>query len=332
MTSKIRALWVVVVGIELIGILVIGYQYYAKKFGSEYPKNIRVTPISKDYVLFPTDTTLQYYDEPKANISTEEDVASIGLPSSKIIQTFNEDGLNERFDYSIKKSKGVYRIISLGDSFTQGAFVETKQNYSEVLEDMLNAKVTCPGTVRFEVINLGVLGYDMQYNLERFKRKGLKYDPDLVILWTNDNDYDVPSEAIRKFTSEWDPNGEAPELVNKYRALGDFYPEQTVLFNKFYETHPRNELIKEEAQYLREFVSLYSGPLVVFTVASFPQDIRSQIEPILSVRPNIHFYPEIPDDFDKLPDQHPSPVGHQQFATFLFTKLATLTGFLCQKP
>lgn len=331
MTSKIRALWVVVVGVELVSILVIGYQYYAKKLSSGYPKSIRVTPISKDYVLFPTDTTLRYYDEPKANISTEEDVASIGLPSSKIIQTFNADGLNERFDYSVKKDRGVYRIISLGDSFTQGAFVATKQNYSEVLEDMLNARVRCPGIDRFEVINLGVLGYDVQYNLERFKRKGMKYDPDLVLLWTNDNDYLVPSEAIRKFGAEWDPNMEAPELVNKYRALGDYYPEQTVLFNKFYETQRPDELIKEEAQYLKEFVSLYSGPLLVFTIASFPQNIRSQIEPILSVRPNIFFYPEIPDDFDKLPDQHPSSIGHEQFATFLFRKITALDVFPCNK-
>lgn len=319
MSKRLISVWWGIILLEILSIGFIGYRYYRVTRG-DGPKKVSVMPINKDYIQYPKDTMLQYYDEPKSNIQVEQDLSVIGI-AKKIIQTFNADGLNERFDYSVKKPKGVYRIISLGDSFTQGAFVATEKNYSEVLEDMLNTMGPCGGIDRFEVINLGVLGYDMQYNLERFKRKGLKYNPDSVILWTNDNDYLEPSELLRKFATEWIPTTQSPEAVEKYKTLGDHYPELTALIDKFYETHPRNELILQEVNYLQELISLYSGPFIIFTVASLSDNIHLQIKSVIEKKSSVHFFPEIPDDFDKFSDLHPSDIGHRQFATFLYDKL-----------
>jgi hypothetical protein len=123
---------------------------------------------------------LKYFYEPKANsiMNVRADWMST-LPK----QTINNDSLNERYDYSLKKGKGIFRIVTLGDSFTFGENVDTKDNYPEQLEDLLNLK--CAKNT-FEVINLGVPGYDIQYMNERFMRRGVKYSPDLVIVLFGD--------------------------------------------------------------------------------------------------------------------------------------------------
>ncbi len=320
--------WWIFILIECGCICVLGYRYYDRRF-VHTPKKIHVLPVEKDYTQILQDSGLQFYDEPKANIQIHENFAKFGV-DEMITQTFNADGLHERFDYSTQKSPDVFRIISLGDSFTQGVYLNTEQNYSEVLEDMLNAHVQCANKMRFEVINLGVSGYDMQYNLIRYQRKGMKYTPDLVLLWTNDNDFLVPSESLRVFNSQWEPQVQEPVLVEKYRSLGDFYPEQTVLFNKFYETHPREALIVQEMEYLQELLKRIARPTIIFTLASFPEDIRLKIESVVSKYPSVHFYPEIPDNFPQLPDQHPSATGHTIFAEFLFNKITTSAYFSCK--
>ena len=86
------------------------------------------------------------------------------------INTINNDALNERFNYAVDKSKGTYRIITLGDSYTYGLYIDTKDNWTEKLEDMLNTELKCNNINKFEVINLAVYGYDFQYNLERYKK------------------------------------------------------------------------------------------------------------------------------------------------------------------
>lgn len=314
--KKIRFFWILV-SIELLCIIFFGYRQYRRRT-VDAPKQIHVMPIDKLYLNYPQDTNLKFYSEPKANIQKQEDLSYIGI-SRTIAHTFNEDGLNERFDYSVDKPKDVFRIISLGDSFTEGAWVDTKDNYSELLEDMLNTTVHCPSISRFEVINLGVEGYDMQYNLERFKRKGEKYHPDLVILWTHENDYMEGNEHLGLLASTFDPATQAAELVAQYRKKGDYYPELSALVDRFHEEFTRQTLIDEEIGYLKELIHMVSSPVVVFTLERMPLDIQTPIRSVL--RSQDGFYPEIPDSYGAFSDQHPSLVGNKQFAAFLFSIL-----------
>lgn len=137
-------------------------------------------PINKKIIQDTKSGNLKHYYEPKQN--AVEEVSLSWLPYLPKY-TINNDTLNERFDYNIKKKEGVFRIITLGDSFTFGENVDTKDNYSEQLEDMLNAKCL---SNEFEVINLGVRGYDIQYMNERYLKRGVKYKPDLVIALIGD--------------------------------------------------------------------------------------------------------------------------------------------------
>ncbi|MCX6709358.1 MAG: SGNH/GDSL hydrolase family protein, partial [Candidatus Woesearchaeota archaeon] len=114
------------------------------------------------------------------------------------IETVNSDGFRGR-DYSIEKPKGVYRIIVLGDSFTEGFGVNDNETFSYCLEQMLNS-LNISGK-RFEVLNLGVGGYNTLQEVEQLKVKGLKYNPDLVIIAHHASDVENISE-IEKNTNE----------------------------------------------------------------------------------------------------------------------------------
>jgi len=96
----------------------------------------------------------------------------------------NSDGLRDD-EYNINKSNNTFRIIILGDSFTFGLGVELKDTYAKVLEKKLNklSKKT-----KYEVINFGTIGYNAKQEVELFKLKGIKYNPDLIIIGFLDND------------------------------------------------------------------------------------------------------------------------------------------------
>jgi hypothetical protein len=316
-----------IVSVEIVSVIILGYRYY-RRVTVDVPKKVHVMPINKEYLQYPKDTNLKFYSEPKANIQKQEDLTYIGIPRT-ITHTFNADGLNERFDYPLEKEKGVFRIVSLGDSFTEGAWVATKDNYSELLEDLLNTKVHCPSIARFEVINLGVEGYDIQYDMERLKRKGLKYNPDLVILWTHENDYTEGNEHLNSLSLTFDPATQAAELVAYYKKQGDYYPVLSALVDRFHQEFTRQTLLDEELGYLKELIHITSSPVLIFTLERMPQDIQISIRSIL--RTEDRFFPEIPDSYGAFSDQHPSLEGHKQFATFLFQKLMTTFLPSCQE-
>jgi|GEM_PF-1381349 len=83
----------------------------------------------------------------------------------------------------LKKPPGITRIITIGDSFTYGMGVNVEDTYPKQLETILNQHGD-----RCEVLNFGVIGYNMwQYN-ELLTRKALSYKPDIIILALYQND------------------------------------------------------------------------------------------------------------------------------------------------
>jgi hypothetical protein len=89
----------------------------------------------------------------------------------------NSHGFRDE-EYTYEKKKGVFRIVVLGDSLTQGLQVELDKTYHAILEEKLSS-----GNNRtFEVINLGLDGFSTGQEYLTLKHYGLKYQPDLVIL------------------------------------------------------------------------------------------------------------------------------------------------------
>jgi lysophospholipase L1-like esterase len=100
----------------------------------------------------------------------------------------NADGFRDD-DYPVKKGAR-HRIIFLGDSLTLGWGVEQEQTFEHLLEAQLNE-------IRpTEIINLGVGNYNTTQEVHLFIDKGVKYQPDQVVLFYFINDAEpVPQKS-----------------------------------------------------------------------------------------------------------------------------------------
>ncbi|MFH1577914.1 MAG: SGNH/GDSL hydrolase family protein [Candidatus Omnitrophota bacterium] len=104
------------------------------------------------------------------------------MPPSKIKIASN--GIRD-YEYTIKKPKGSYRIIILGDSVAFGWGVDIEKTFAKRLEKLLNSKAK----KKYEVINFAVPGYNLRQEIDTLKYKCLAYKPDLVIFCVQNNDY-----------------------------------------------------------------------------------------------------------------------------------------------
>ena len=101
------------------------------------------------------------------------------IPSSSTLNiSINSDGFRGP-EFPVSKLKDTFRIIMLGDSETFSFMLPQKDALSSQLEDVLNKNSS---SLHYEVLNFGVEGYNTFQELEQLKAKGLKYQPDLIIL------------------------------------------------------------------------------------------------------------------------------------------------------
>jgi len=120
-------------------------------------------------------------------------------PNAKIKErhhgvTINSDGFRGK-EYPTQKPEGTYRIVVIGDSVTFAKGFKLEETLPKILEARLNA--SCP-IKKFEVLNMGTEGYNSIQELEMLKTKGLKYNPDLVIIYYCLNDPDYPEYYFQK--------------------------------------------------------------------------------------------------------------------------------------
>lgn len=89
----------------------------------------------------------------------------------------NSEGLRGRLNYGYDKPAGARRILVVGDSYTFGRGVEDDETCAAVLESLLKAEGK-----NAEVVNLGVPGYSTDNEYLHLKKKGVLFDPDMIIL------------------------------------------------------------------------------------------------------------------------------------------------------
>jgi len=104
----------------------------------------------------------------------------------------NSIGLRDR---EIDPVKQKYRILMLGDSFTEGTGVNINDTISKQLESMLVRR-----GYNVEVINAGFIGYSPILEYLYLKHEGILLNPDMVILNLDPNDikddYDYEKVAV----------------------------------------------------------------------------------------------------------------------------------------
>jgi hypothetical protein len=263
---------------------------------------------SKSIRKTPRDSLKHFYEPARSNITEKIDRDWLSYVPE---YTLNIDSLNERFNYEVQKKQKVFRIITLGDSFTWGAYVSTEDNWTELLEDRLNKDAICSQVKKYEVINLGVDGYDSAYEVERYKIRGMKYTPDLLIMLVVDfmrmTDYRI--EHYRMFS---------PLEVKIMKEKGIFYPGMN-------EDAKLTDAIRISYQYpqFEKLLNLYSGEILIVDHEKNPKGTIFYND-LSKKYPNFIYSKTTFPIFDRktsLPDGHPNKDGHKALSVDIFQLL-----------
>jgi lysophospholipase L1-like esterase len=93
-------------------------------------------------------------------------------------------------DYARPKPVNVFRIEVVGDSVAMGSGVAEADTYAARIE---RALADPPGDVHYEVLNLGLSGLNAAGVVDRLRRVGLPYEPDLIVYGYTLNDIEGPA-------------------------------------------------------------------------------------------------------------------------------------------
>jgi hypothetical protein len=103
----------------------------------------------------------------------------------------NSAGFRDR-EHPVDKPTGTKRIVLLGDSFVEAIQVPFEQSITAQLEDQLNRT-----TGHIEVINFGVSGTGTARQYLALREYGLRYKPDVVLLFFVGNDFSDNSRRLQ---------------------------------------------------------------------------------------------------------------------------------------
>ncbi len=276
---------------------------------------------------FPSTTAgLTYFYEPKPNIVERWNPQWLGY---EVTNTINSDTLNEPKDYPIEKPDYTYRIVTLGDSFTFGAYVNTDENYSEVLEHALNSDLQCHTIRQFDVINLGYPGYDVPYGVARFEKRGAKYSPDLVIWLLNQWDVETINEKQRALQEEFQKQG-YPIYDPKTRR--NTAVEMAII--KLKETVGEDWIAQQNRIALKSFANLHGKSLFIISLATVSPRYTEVLDEFTLLNTHYRYIPNLlpryfSDTSYQLPDHHPNANAHRAIAEALIPYILSVLPESC---
>ena len=307
--SKKIILILIVITESFIGFIFLSKTYNAKIVNHKVLGASIATSIDKSKTVFEQSEGLEHYWKLEPKEWTEKPE---WLPY-EVLYHINNDGLREKYDYPIEKPFDTYRVITLGDSFTYGHHVNAEDNWSEQLEVMLNNVVTENCEIKnYEVINLGMPGYDIQYIVQRYKELGQKYDPDLILWFDSGTGFSRNNEVMQP-------------LINECVEDISDYNNYAICYNKAYQQvrkeHSKKEFLQSAQNNLNTFFKLNSTDN---TVVFYYENLSKNNEKIVNKWQNkfkeatfISLVPQ-PKRNERLPDNHPNKKGHETIAKSIF--------------
>jgi lysophospholipase L1-like esterase len=187
------------------------------------------------YRLFQTDKNIGWTHVPNAQSNWE------GYGEYNVDITINSLGLRD-YEHTYAKPPGTFRILILGDSFTEGMQVDLAQTFPPQLQTCLAGRVSRP----VEVINAGNSSYGPGEELLFFTHEGVKYQPDLVVTAI------FPGNDLKDIKREPDSN-----MVQSFGGY-QFYLDDGRLEKRWIEwADPPDEKISWLQQFLRRYSGLY---------------------------------------------------------------------------
>ena len=295
---------------------------------------VNINPISKNLFTTSPSGVLKNCYEPKPN-SLSSDNEWVNLFPGGIYKT-NSDSLRENSEYPIKRASNSFRIITLGDSFTWGLFVDVKDIWPKQLEISLNS-LSCKNISKFEVVNLGTAGYDLRYSLERYRLRGKKYDPDLIIWLIKDDDLMELNEILHSKIDEIEKNLKESGEYDKLTKAGIPFPAYAKMqeyMNDIYK-EKETEIIKLQLNYIAKLLDYYQKFLLIFTLSNTQNKYKKILEEFAKSYPNTYYFEnkrniyDLDGSFEPV-DYHPNNKGHRILAEDLFEYLQNSELIPCQ--
>jgi lysophospholipase L1-like esterase len=307
----------------IVYILIISTQltiifFLYKNLNKKTINNIHVIE-NKQIQKIKTDSYKYYYD-----LYPDATGTSTKPWNNEIIQNkYNNDALNDTKNYALNKDSDTFRIVTLGDSFTYGLYVRTEENWTEILENILNKNISkiSNNIKKIEVINLAVYAYGPSYSVERFRQKGQKYNPDLIIwLLTDPQRIDEVvsqknQECLHKFNSK-------PTAKDLEKCFSNARLES---INDFSE----QEIIDFQINKIKEIFNYYDHKILFIDYFNDHQEILKNINnqyTFSGIRSKDYLYNKHSDkQITFYPyDYHPNKLGHSLIAQSIYQKILQL--------
>ncbi|GJL64150.1 MAG: hypothetical protein NPIRA04_28040 [Nitrospirales bacterium] len=208
----------------------------------------------------------------KSNIRFVEDKGTTFVPHAYYRHTkegfsegyFNAHGFRD-YERTYQKPEETFRILILGDSYTEALQVSLEKTFPALLEKKLNDTTHSP---KFEVLNLGQSGFGTADAYMRYLNFGVQYSPDLVILaFLTGNDFRNNSKLLNEesvaFYFVFDENN---ELVLD-RSLFDAYRNDMTLLKKMFQSLKRHSYL----------ASLLSERMYLWELQRQEQDLSNRV-------------------------------------------------------
>ena len=275
----------------------------------------KINPINKDSFPLSAKSDLKVFFEPVPNKTDRQEVS--GIPGKMASYTINSDSLNERYDYKMANNESKYRIITLGDSFTFGMFVDTKNNYPEQLEDKLN-NFGCASGKKFDVINLGVIDYDIQASVERYRLRGQKYNPELLVWLLKDDDFLQVNELNFLEVGRLINEGYEKSFKEGKEKLTT---DEKAIENTF-KIYGEEKILNMQKKFL-PLIRKYYKNKILFVVMTDNSKYTNIVNDFVKKDENSIIYDTFTlyDDNLRFIDKHPNEKGYSIFSDELFTYL-----------
>ena len=294
--------------------------------------------LSKNDLIFPKNPTFKYFYENTPNSTESSNLDWFGLPNENYTISVNASGFNQLSNYSIEKPQETYRIITIGDSYTYGSDVNTQDNYPSQLEKKLNSNLKCKNISDFQVINLGVPGYDIPYTVERYKQRGQKYNPDLVLWFLIGDDFKRYNEELlpreKALENQLKSTGEYDKLIKDKQY---YYAWEKVKDEIINEAGGEGNMLKMQEKSMEGLNELYTGKLLVFALDyPFTNDADiSALKDFTKNRSNTYF--NLSPNLYLQPGQmiinvgHPSAKGYTEIVNNLYNYIVLNNIIPCEK-
>lgn len=115
------------------------------------------------------------------------------IPESLI--EISSQGFRDRV-FNLQKDPQTVRMAFVGDSYIFGLGLNLEESVPKQLENLLNGD----SSFKYEVMNFGVMGYNLEQEIEFIKEKVMPYHPDIIIIFISSNDIDrkivIPQNKI----------------------------------------------------------------------------------------------------------------------------------------